>query len=67
VHAQRREVGHEAAAPAALGLVARRRHRLARSGVEPQRAGQSRAGEADGEKQRGGASELGFNAIAHER
>jgi hypothetical protein len=58
-HTQRREAGHEAVAPTALGLVAR-------SGAEPRRAGQSRAGEADGEKQRGGASELGFNAIAHE-
>jgi hypothetical protein len=65
-HARRREAGHEAAAPAALGLVDRRRHRLARSGVEPRRAGPSRAGEADGEKQqvnlassRAGAEDIG--------
>ena len=42
------------------GGTARRRHRLARSGAEPRRAGPSRAGEADGEEQQGKASELGF-------
>jgi hypothetical protein len=56
------EAKHEATAPAALGLVAHRRHRLARSGTAPQQAGQSSVGEADEGKQRGGESEHGFNA-----
>jgi hypothetical protein len=56
------EAEHKMAAPAAPGLVAHRRHCLARSGAEPRRAGQSRAGEADEGKQGGGESEHGFDA-----